>query len=62
MKYRGRKNIRNEGFEEDSCRLREWIPAEEGEPGYDLFDQRPGAGQPVEIPREDGSILVLDSD
>ena len=42
--------------------IREWIPADDGEPGYDLFDQRPGAGQPVEIPREDGSILVLDSD
>jgi hypothetical protein len=45
--------------------IREWIPADDGEPGFhlfDLFDQRPGAGQPVEIPREDGSILVFDSD
>ena len=42
--------------------IREWSPADDGEPGYDLFDQRPGAGQPAEIPREDGSILVLDSD
>ena len=32
------------------------------EPGFDLFDQRPASGQPVEIPRENGPILVLDPD
>ena len=40
--------------------IREWIPADEGEPGFDLFDQSPDSGKPVEIRREDGTILVLD--
>ena len=42
--------------------IREWIPDDDGEPSFDLFDQRPESGKPVEIPREDGTILVLDSD
>ena len=42
--------------------IREWIPDDDAEPRFDLFDQRPDSGKPVEIPREDGSILVLDSD
>jgi hypothetical protein len=42
--------------------IREWIPADEAEPSFDLLDQRPASGRPVEIPREDGSILVLDGD
>ena len=42
--------------------IREWIPDDDAEPGGDLFDQRPDYGKPVEIRREDGSILVLDSD
>ena len=40
--------------------IREWIPDDDAEPGFDLFDQRPAAGRPIEIPREDGNILVLD--
>ena len=42
--------------------IREWIPADESEPSFDLFDQRPDSGKPVEIPIEDGTILVLDGD
>jgi len=42
--------------------IREWIPDDDAEPGFDLFDQRRASGKPVEIPREDGTILVLDSD
>ena len=42
--------------------IREWIPDDDAEPGGDLFDQRPDSGKPVEIRREDGSILILDSD
>jgi hypothetical protein len=43
--------------------LREWIPDNDSEPGDDLFDQRTDSGKPAEPPpREDGSILVLDSD
>ena len=42
--------------------IREWIPDDDAKPGGDLFDQRPDSGKPVEIRREDGSILVLDSD
>jgi hypothetical protein len=42
--------------------IREWIPADEGEAGFDLFDQRPDSGKPVEIPLEDGYTLVLDGD
>jgi hypothetical protein len=30
--------------------------------GVDRFDQRPASSQSVEIPREDGPILVLDPD
>jgi hypothetical protein len=40
----------------------EWIPAEEGEPSFDFFYQRPDSGKPVEIRRENGNILVLDFD
>ena len=32
------------------------------DPSFDSFDQRPDSGKPVEIRREDGSILILDSD
>jgi hypothetical protein len=42
--------------------IREWIPDEDAEPGGDLFDQRTDSGKPVEIRREDGSILGLDGD
>jgi len=42
--------------------IREWIPDDDAEPSFDLFDQRPDSGKPLEIRREDGSILVLDSD
>ena len=42
--------------------IREWIPDDDAEPSFDFFDQRPASGKPVEIPREDGSILVLDPD
>ena len=42
--------------------IREWIPDDDAEPSFDFFDQRPDSGKPVEIRREDGSILVLDSD
>ena len=42
--------------------IREWIPDDDAEPGGDLFDQRLPSRKPVEIPLEDGSILVLDSD
>ena len=30
--------------------IREWIPDDDAEPSFDLFDQRPTSGQPVEIP------------
>jgi hypothetical protein len=42
--------------------IREWIPDDDAEPSFDFFDQRPASGQSVEIPREDGTILVLDPD
>ena len=42
--------------------IREWIPDDDAELSFDLFDQRAGSGKPVEIPREGGTILVLDSD
>ena len=42
--------------------IREWIPAHDGDPGFDLFDQRAESWKPVQIPREDGCILVLDLD
>ncbi len=42
--------------------ISEWIPDDDAELGGDLFDQRPDSGQPAEIRREDGTILVLDSD
>ena len=32
------------------------------EPTFGLFDQRTDSGKPIDIRREDGSILVLDSD
>ena len=42
--------------------IREWIPDDDAEPSFELFDQRAASGKPVEIPRDDGTILVLDSD
>ena len=42
--------------------IREWIPDDDAEQEFNLFDQRPESGKPVEIPREDGIILVLDGD
>ncbi len=42
--------------------IREWIPDDDAEPSFDFFDQRPDSDKPDEIPREDGSILVLDFD
>ena len=38
------------------------LPTDDGEPSPGLFDQRTESGRPVEIPLEDGSLLVLDSD
>jgi len=40
--------------------IREWIPDDDAAPDFDLFDQRADFRQPVEVPREDGCILVLD--
>ncbi len=54
-------NIRNSSFE-ISPAIREWIPDDDAEQSFDLFDQRPASGKPVEIPREDGTILFLDPD
>jgi len=42
--------------------IREWIPADDEDPGFDLFDQRTESWKTVQIPREDGCILVLDLD
>ncbi len=42
--------------------IRQWIPADDDEQALDFFDQRVQRWKPVEIPLEDGSILVLDSD
>jgi len=42
--------------------IREWIPDDDAEQAFDLFDQRPMSGKPVEIPLDDGYILVFDSD
>ncbi len=58
----GRANQTFEPIEPPRQAIREWIPDDDAEPGGDLFDQRPDSGKPVEIRREDGSILVLDSD
>ena len=41
--------------------IREWIPDDDAEPSFEFFNQRPDSGKPVEIRREDGSILVIDS-
>ena len=41
--------------------IREWIPDDNSETGADFFDQHAESGKPVEILREDGPILVLDS-
>jgi hypothetical protein len=41
--------------------IREWIPDDNSETGADLSDQHAESGKPVEILREDGPILVLDS-
>ncbi|MEY5024500.1 MAG: hypothetical protein RLZZ244_28 [Verrucomicrobiota bacterium] len=40
--------------------IREWIPDGDADPSGDLFDQTPVRSMPVEIRRQDGSILVLD--
>jgi hypothetical protein len=40
--------------------IREWIPDDDAGPAGDLFDQTPVRSSPVEIRRQDGSILVLD--
>ena len=50
------------GHQPASCfpAIREWIPDDDAEPGGDLFDQRPESGKPVELLREDGTILILD--
>ncbi len=40
--------------------IREWIPDDDADPAGDLFDQTPVRSSPVEIRRQDGSILVLD--
>ena len=37
-------------------------PDNDTELGFDRFDQRPSSGTPVEIPLEDGLILIPDSD
>ena len=42
--------------------IHEWIPDDDTEQEFDLFDQRADSGKPVEIPREDSTILVLDGD
>jgi len=42
--------------------IRGWIPDDDAAPHFDLFDQRPASRKRVEISREDGSILALDSD
>ncbi len=42
--------------------IREWIADDNSETGADLSNQHAESGKPVEIRREDGSILVLDSD
>ena len=42
--------------------IREWIPDDDGDPVFDLFDQRTDARQPALIPCEDGCILILDLD
>ena len=42
--------------------IREGIPDDEMPAQSDWFDQRSEKGKPVEIPLEDGSILVLDGD
>ncbi len=54
-------NIRNSSFE-ISPAIREWIPDDDAEQSFDLFDQRSASGKPVEIPRADGTILFLDPD
>ena len=41
-----------EPFEVPWQAIREWIPADDGELSFDLFDQRPASGKPVEIPSE----------
>jgi hypothetical protein len=41
--------------------IREWIPDDDADPSGDLFDQTPVRSTPVEIRRQDGSILALDS-
>ena len=43
---------------------REWVPDGDAEPSFFLFDQRPASEKLVEIPHENGTILILflDSD
>lgn len=58
----GRANQTFEPIEPPWQAIREWIPADDEDPDSNLFDQRPKSGKPVEIPLEDGYILVLDGD
>ena len=41
---------------------RGWIPDDDGQPSFDLFDQRTECQKPVEIPLGDDRILVTDTD
>ena len=41
---------------------RGWIPGDDGQPSFDLFDQRTECQKPVEIPLGDDRILVPDPD
>jgi hypothetical protein len=56
----GRANQTFEPIEPPWQAIREWIPDDDADPAGDLFDQRPVSPLPVEIHRQDGSILVLD--
>ena len=42
--------------------IREWIPDDDEPEQADWFDQRTQSGKPVEIPRDDGNILIFDGD
>ena len=56
----GRANQTFEPIEPPWQAIREWIPDDDADPAGDLFDQPPVSPLPVEIHRQDGSILVLD--
>jgi hypothetical protein len=58
----GRANQTFEPIEPPWQAIREWVPADDGEPVFDLFNQRADSGTSIEIPCEDGTILVLESD